>query len=93
MSIKLTTEKKKNRNGVIVDNSIYLERLDPHNLVLRRGTTPIGYFGDVRTAFKRALNYAIKGSENELTLKQMLKVIKGMDKKIDELRKDCLEED
>ena len=68
--------------GDIVDNSVYLEALDSNNLVLKRGDTILGYFGDVQTAFKRSLNYIIKGSDEELTLERITKQIDELHKAI-----------
>ena len=83
--IQLTQATYTNKNGVDSDASLYLDRADVHNLVLKRGETVLAYFGDVRTALKRSLNYAIKGSTEALSLENILSMIEDMDKRIDGL--------
>ena len=88
---KTVTVKSKNYNvGDVIDNSLYLERLDANNLVLRRGDVIQNYFGDVRVALYRSLNYAIKGSDVALSLESMLKTIKSMDDTIKRLDKEAV---
>ena len=77
--------KDKSTIGQEVDNSLTLERLDKNNLVLKRAGNPINYFGDVRVALTRSLNYAIKGSEVALSLEFILKTIDTMDNRIKQL--------
>ena len=98
--IKLTDEtktidkdSKHLKKGEIVDNSLYLVRIDSNNLALKRGDTVENYFGDVRVALKRSLNYAIKGSSVALSLESMLNTINGMDEAINELKSDCIEKE
>ena len=88
--IRLTEETKVNKKGETVDNSLYLVRVDSNNLALKRGETIENYFGDVRTAFTRALNYAIKGSEASLKLETILEVCRSIDDTIKQLKKDCM---
>ena len=95
--IKLTDEtrvvkvkSKTNNIGDVVDNSLYLVRVDSNNLGLKRGDTVENYFGDVRTALYRSLNYALKGSETALSLESMLQTIKSMDEAIKRLDKECV---
>ena len=87
------TEKltKLNKEGEEIDATIYLARLDSNNLVIKEGKKVLNYFGDVRTALKVSLNYAIKVPSVALSLENMLSVIDGIDKNIKELRKDCME--
>lgn len=80
-----STLKDKTLIGTEVDDSLYLVRIDKHNLALRRGGNVEGYFGDVRTALKRSLNYAIKGSDEALTLDFILQTVQKLDKRIEEL--------
>jgi len=80
-----------NRKGEEVDATIYLERVDSNNLVMKEGTTVLNYFGDVRVALKRALNYAVKGSPEALSLEGILDIVKTIDKNIEELKKTCIE--
>jgi hypothetical protein len=88
---KTITVKTKNHNvGDVVDNSLYLERLDANNLVLRRGTVIQNYFGDVRQCLHRSLNYAVKGSDVALSLESILETIKSMDETIKRLDKECV---
>lgn len=88
--IKLTDETKLNKDGEVVDNSLYLIRENENNLALVRGTRTIAHFGDVRTALTRALNYAVKGSTEELTLDFITRAVFGMDEVIRGLDpKDC----
>ncbi len=82
----LTKDTKYLKTGDIVDNSVYLEVLDSNNLVLKRGDTVLNYFGDVQTALKRSLNYIIKGSNEELTLKRIEQQIIELHKVIKELK-------
>lgn len=42
-----------NKKGVEVDATIYLERLDSNNLVIKEGEDILAYYGDVRTALRR----------------------------------------
>ena len=77
--IQLTKETKINRKGVEVDNSLYLVRVDSNNLALQRGEKIENYFGDVRLALTKSLNYAIKGSYEALTLKQILDTVNDID--------------
>ena len=97
--IKLTDEtrvvKKKTMHhevGDVVDNSLYLVRIDDNNLALKRGNTVENYFGCVRTALKRSLNYAIKGSSEALNIESMLKTINGIDEAINKLESSCIKE-
>ena len=88
---KTITKKSKNHNvGDIVDNSLYLVRVDSNNLALKRGNNIENYFGDVRTALYRSLNYALKGSEEALSLEFIIKTINGMDESIKRLEKDAV---
>ena len=80
--IKLVDETRVNKKGETVDNSLYLIGVDSNNLALARGDTPINYFGDLRTALTRSLNYAIKGSETELSLEMILSKIEELDNNI-----------
>ena len=91
--IQLTNETKVNKKGETVDNSLYLVRVDSNNLALKRGETIEAYWGDVRTALTRSLNYAIKGSSEALTLENILKVVKSMDETVKTLKKDCIEKE
>ena len=99
--IQLTTEtrvikdsavlKDKSAVGKVVDNSIYIDRADSNNLILFRGKEKrelLGFYGDVRSAFTRALNFAIKQNTNGSTvlgLQDILKRIDDMDNRIKEL--------
>ena len=88
---KIITKKSKNHNvGDIVDNSLYLIRVDSNNLELKRGDNIEIYFGDVRQAIYRSLNYALKGSEEALTLEMIVGMIKGMDESIKRLDKEVV---
>ena len=85
---KIVTKASKNyKVGDVVDNSLYLVRVDSNNLALKRGDTIENYFGDVRTALYRSLNYALKGSEEALTLEYIKKTIQSMDDTIKRLDK------
>ena len=95
--IKLTDETrivkvktKENEIGDEVDNSLYLVRVDKHNLGLMRYGRIENYFGDVRQCLYRSLNYAIKGSDVALSLESMLQTIKSMDEGIKRLDKECV---
>ena len=79
-------DSKNHKKGDVVDFSVYLERLDANNLVLKRGDTILNYFGDVQTALKRSLNYIVKGSEKELTLLRIEQQIKELHEAIDNLK-------
>jgi len=81
-----------NKKGEEIDATIYLDRLDSNNLVIKEGEKVLNYFGDVRTALRVSLNYAIKVPKVALSLENMLSVIDGIDKNIKELRIDCMEE-
>ena len=83
--IKLIHEERMNKKGEIVDNSLYLGGLDSNNLAIYRGETPLNYFGDVRTALTKSLNYAIKGSVEEVSLEMIQSKIEELDKNIKEL--------
>ena len=90
--IKLTDETrvidKKSKHheiGDIVDNSLYLVRVDEHNLALKRGDRILNYFGCVNTALKRSVNYAIKGSSVALSLESMAKTIDSINQAIERL--------
>ena len=83
--IKLTHEERMNKKGEIVDNSLYLGGLDSNNLAIYRGETPLNYFGDVRTALTKSLNYAIKGSVEEVSLEMIQSKIEELDNNIKEL--------
>ena len=88
---KTITKKSKNHNvGDVVDNSLYLVRVDSNNLALKRGDNIENYFGDVRQAIYRSLNYALKGSEEALSLEFIIKTIKGMDESIKRLDKEVI---
>ena len=88
---KTITKNSKNHNvGDIVDNSLYLIRVDSNNLALKRGDNIENYFGDVRTALYRSLNYALKGSEESLTLEMIKRMIQSMDDTIKRLDKDVI---
>ena len=79
-----------NKKGVEVDSTIYLERLDSNNLVLKEGENILAYYGDVRTALRRSLSYAIKGSTEALSLETILSTIKHIDEAIDELKNNAM---
>lgn len=81
-------DSKLHKKGDILDNSVYLIGLDTNNLALQRGNTILNYFGDVQVALKRALNYIIKGSDEELTLLRIEKQIKELHKAIEEIEND-----
>ena len=83
--IQLTQATYTNKKGIECDASLYLDRVDVNNLALKRGETVLAYFGDVRTAFKRSLNYAIKGSDEALSFENIISMIENMDKRIDTL--------
>ena len=93
--IKLTDEtrvikdskflKDKSQVGKEVDDSLYLERLDKNNSILRRGDNVENSFADVRVALTRSLNYAIKGSSVALSLESIIETINGMDEAISKL--------
>ena len=90
--VKLIEATKKNKKtGEDVAYNLYLVHLDSNNLGLVRGSeetyTIVGFFGDVRTAFKRALNFAVKGSDEAFTLQKVLDIVKELDEKIEKL--DC----
>ena len=92
--IKLTTETKINqKTNEEVDNSLYLVRIDANNLALKRGDRTLNYFGDVRTALIKSLNYAIKGSEVALSLEFILNAIHSLDKSIETLRMDAVDKE
>ena len=89
---KIVTKASKNyKVGDVVDNSLYLVRVDSNNLALKRGDTIENYLGNVRTALYRSLNYALKGSEEALTLEYIKKTIQSMDDTIKRLDKECVE--
>lgn len=89
----ITKDTKNYRTGDIVDNSLYLVRFDSNNLALKRGETIENYFGDVRTALRVSLNYALKWSSVAMSLESILEMINGMDDVIKQLRIDCIEKD
>ena len=78
-------DNKVNKKGDVVDNSLYLVKVDNNNLALKRGDVTVNYFGDVRVALKRSINYAIKGSSEALTLEMIAKKITSIHKAIDAL--------
>ena len=80
-----------NQKGEIVDHSLYLDGYDSNNVCLKRGDNILNYFGDVRTALTRSLNYAIKGSKDELTLEMILDKIEELDTNIKELNESSWE--
>ena len=85
--IQLTESKKRtNKKGIEVDATVYLDKIDDNNLILKQGEDTLAYFGDVRTALKRSLNYIVKGSEDELTLIRVLQQIIYLDNAINELK-------
>lgn len=79
-----------NKKGVEVDATIYLERLDSNNLVIKEGKDILAYYGDVRTALRRSLNYAIKGSTEALSLETILSTVKRIDEAINKLKNNAL---
>ena len=90
--VKLTDEKrvvdkdsKHLKKGDIVDDSVYLVRIDNNNLALKRGDTILNYFGDVKTALKRSVNYAVKGSVTEMSLELMANQIESIHRAIEGL--------
>ena len=87
----ITKESKHLKIGDVVDNSLYLVRVDANNLALKRGDNIENYFGDVRTALNRSLNYALKGSSVALSLESMMDIIKSMDKAIEGLECTAIE--
>ncbi len=88
---KICKVKTKNYNvGDKMDDSLYLVRVDANNLAIKRGDKIENYFGDVRTALYRSLNYALKGSEVALSLESIRDVINGMDDVIKRLDKECV---
>lgn len=89
----VTKDSKHFKRGDKVDNSLYLVRVDSNNLALMRGKTVENYFGDVRTALKRSLNYAIKGSSEALELETIVKMIASMDAAINTLKNDDIKVD
>ena len=89
--IQLTpTRARINKKGIEVDSTLYLERLDSNNLVLKEGDTLLNYFGDARVALNRSLNYALKSSSVHLSLEEILSTVKHMDSVISELKKDTV---
>ena len=95
--IRIINETKKDRKGIERDHSLWLARVDANNLALGRGEEDdlkyIAYFGDVRTAFKRALSYAIKDSETALTLDYIIETVQKFDKIIETFNVDDLRYD
>jgi len=92
--IQLTpTTTRTNKKDVEVDATIYLERLDSNNLVLKEGENILGYFGDARVALTRSLNYALKSSAVHLSLENILEIVKSMDATIKTLKSDSIEKD
>ena len=90
--VRIVTKKTKhNEVGDEVDHSLYIERLDDNNLVIKRGNTILNYFGDVRTCISRSLNYAVKGSSVALSIESMMQTIESMDSTIKQLRSDCID--
>lgn len=81
---------RKNKQGKDIDATMYLERLDNNNLVLKQGDRILAYYGDVKTALTRSLNYAIKDSDTQLNLENILNIVKSMDESIKQLTKDCI---
>lgn len=86
------TEKRtrKNKKGVEIDSTIYLERLDSNNLVIKEGENILAYYGDVRTALRRSLNYAIKGSTEALSLETIVSAVKRIDEAINKLKNNVM---
>ncbi len=84
------TKTKYNNVGDKVDDSLYLVRIDDNNLAIKRGDKVLNYFGCVRTALYRSLNYAIKGSEVALSLESIMSTIKNTDDVIKRLDKDVI---
>jgi hypothetical protein len=93
--VQLTKNTKVNKAGEVVDDSLYLIRFDSRNLAIVRGernsngryaSSQIkGYYQDVRSALKAAINIAIKGDHTLLKLETVLKRIDVMEKRIDTL--------
>jgi hypothetical protein len=89
--IRLTDETKIDKNGREVNNSLFLVRIDSNNLALQRAGKTENYFGDVRIALNRSLNYVIKGSQTALSLEFILDAIQSLDGHIQELKSDAIE--
>ncbi len=91
--IQLTpTRTRQNIKGIEVDATLYLDRVDNNNLAIKEGDKIVAYFGCVRTALSRALNYAIKGSPVALELKSIQETINHMDEAISKLDNTVLKE-
>jgi len=90
--ILLVQATKLNKSNEVVDDSIYLVREDSNNLALKRGDRIIAHYGCVRTALARALNYAIKGSTEELTLSFISMQIAQMDAAIQSIKAEDVKE-
>ena len=93
--IRLTNETKKNKKGEDVDASLYLILFDSLNLAIVEGDpeevgkkNALAYYSDVRLAFSRALDIAIKHSCETLELETILQRIGELDEAIKKLP-DC----
>jgi len=93
--MKLTNSTRTNKNGELVDNSIYLIHFDSRNLAIVRGkrnkdgrytaSQVIGYYGSVRSALKASIDIAIKSEPELLKLKTVLHRIDDLEEHIEKL--------
>ena len=93
--VQLTKNTKVNKAGEVVNDSLYLIQFDSRNLAIVRGernsngrysSSQIqGYYGDVKSALKAAINIAIKTDPALLKLETVLKRIDDMEKRINTL--------
>ena len=77
------------------EKSLYLIHFDSHNLAIVRGQRSSsgrysgsqiqGYYGDVKTALKAAINIAIKSEPVVTNLETILQRIDGLEKHIEKL--------
>ncbi len=93
--IKLTNTTAKNKSGEIIDTSLYLIHFDSRNLAIVRGRRSSsgrysssqiqGYYGDVKTALKAAINIAIKSEPIVTSPETILQRIDSLEKHIKKL--------
>ena len=93
--IQLTTESRQNKNGEVVDTSLYLIRFDSRNLAIVRGNPEVsgknnvvGYYGSVKNALTKCIDIVIKNGSEPLSIETLLNRIIDMERRIEELYSD-----
>ncbi len=92
--VRLTNTTKLNRNGETVDASLFLVHFDSRNLAIiegevtydtqgRKKQNVIGYYGDVKNAFIKSIDIAIKHEDESRELSEVLKRINDLTEHIE----------